>query len=89
MRILTIIATITFIILSGGCSGNYYRITLPEPQINDVYSFPVGVTDRFPDGSPAGGEGMLGLFNLSINPSNVTVSLVPIRQAATTENKGD
>jgi hypothetical protein len=54
-------------------------------QINDEHSFPVGVTDRFPDNSPAGGVGMLGLFNLSIEPSNMTASLAPVRKAALTD----
>jgi len=85
MRIFSTIAIIILIIISGGCSGNYSRLTQPELQIDDGYSFPVGVTDRFPDGSPSGGEGMLGFFNLSVDPVNVTASLEPIRQAALTD----
>jgi len=54
-------------------------------QIDGETSFPVGVTDRFPDNSPAGGVGMLGVFNLSIDPSNVTASLAPVRQATLTD----
>jgi hypothetical protein len=54
-------------------------------QINDEHSFAVGVTDRFPDNSPAGGVGMLGVFNLNIEPSNVTASLAPVRQATLTD----
>ncbi len=85
MKLTSIIATITIIILLGGCSGNHSQITQPEMQIDNEHSFAVGVTDRFSDNSPAGGVGMLGLFNLSIDPSNVTASLAPVRQAALTD----
>ena len=85
MKFISLITTIIVIILLGGCSGNNNQFTQPGMQIDGELTFQVGVTDRFPDNSPAGGVGMLGLFDLSIEPSTVTASLIPIRQAALTD----
>jgi hypothetical protein len=82
MRFSSIIATITFIILAAGCSGNSTQITASEFPITGIHSLPIGVTDLFPDGSPSGGSGQLGLFNITIDPENLYASLEPVRQVA-------
>jgi len=88
MRTLLLTALIALVIVYGGCSGDYDPISITDQHklnTNDSISFPVGVTDRFPDGSPAGGMGMLGVFNLSIDPANVSANLNSLRQTALTD----
>jgi hypothetical protein len=85
MRNLSIFAIIVFTIIFAGCSGENRGITAPELTIDSSHAFGVGVTDTFPDGSPSGGTGMLGLFNLSIDPEYVTASLEPIRESSLTD----
>jgi len=85
MKISAIIVSVIFIILFEGCSLNHNPVTLSQLNINEASTVPVGVTDRFPDGSPAGGAGVLGLFDLRIDPSNPSAELVSIRQPALTD----
>ena len=88
MRTILLTALIALVIVYGGCSGDYDPISLTDQHklnTNDSISFPVSVTDGFPDGSPAGGMGMLGVFNLSIDPANVSADLIPVRQTALTD----
>jgi len=84
--ILTAFVILIFAIFAG-CSGGNSLVTLPGHG-SDTFSsntLPVGVSDRFSDGSPASGMGVLGLFNLSVDPVNATAELASLRQTALTD----
>ena len=77
---------ITFVLLSSmiiGCSSQ----NNPATPSQDVLSGQplVGVSERFPDGSPASGMGALGIFNLSVNADEISAELTPIRQNSLTD----
>ena len=79
---------ITFcLLIATGCSGGTGPVTPsgPDADISVPSSLPVGVTDSFPDGNPAGGIGALGLFTLSVDPGEISADLVPFRQTALTD----
>jgi hypothetical protein len=40
------------------------------------------VSDTFPDGSPSEGFGMMGLYNLSLDPDSLTGELSPLRRSS-------
>jgi hypothetical protein len=48
-------------------------------------TMPVGVIDRFTDGSPASGYGSLGLFTLHLDTSTISAELIPLRSSASTD----
>ena len=88
MRNLTIsILCLILISVLVGCSGSRYNSISPPIDQNtpDIESLPVGVTGRNADGSPAGGMGDLGLFQLSLDKTNVKAELTPLRNSTTTD----
>jgi PKD repeat protein len=88
MKYTVFLGGILIILIAVGCSGNP---TIPGPgDINDLTALktsnlPVGVTEWSEDGSPAGGMGTLGLFNLTIDPQTVSAELTPLRDASLTD----
>ena len=85
----TLIITILLLSLTvfSSCSGsNPASLSIDGNNTVGLYnSIPVGVTDRFPDGSPASGMGALGLFQLSVDPINAAAELTSLRQTALTD----
>ena len=77
MRYIYTAVTVSFVImLCFGCSKGTGTV-LPEEnleKLTTIESLPVGVSEYFPDGTPAGGMGMLGLFQLHINPLKKSAS---------------
>lgn len=45
----------------------------------------VGVSDRFPDGTPASGAGVLGLYSLHLDTSSISAELIPLRETTLTD----
>jgi len=70
-----------------GCSNGNNPLTAPDPLNQDLASkhLPVGISDTFIDGSPAGGIGTLGLFSLIIYPQDNKAELIPLRQSTLTD----
>ncbi len=73
-----------------GCSGSNPASTPVDGNIingitGNFDSMPVGVADRFSDGSPASGMGAMGLFNLYVDSVNGTAELTSLRQTALTD----
>ncbi|MCD6218371.1 PQQ-binding-like beta-propeller repeat protein [bacterium] len=77
-------AIILGLLLVSGCSHGD-NPTTPEANFDSINYLKVGISERFPDGSPASGVGVLGLFNLSIDPSKAAADLVSIRNTALTD----
>jgi len=87
IRLLMYTILISTIGLLIGCSSGG-SITSPSnntPNGTTITSLPIGITDRFSDGSPYAGTGVLGLFNLTINKSELRAELVPLRKQALTD----
>ncbi|MFH1514668.1 MAG: hypothetical protein ABIG42_04325, partial [bacterium] len=75
-------------LLYCGCSSSSDSPVLPNNDSKTITSeilLSVGVSERFPDGTPAGGIGVLGLFNLSVDHANISADLNSIRQASLTD----
>jgi hypothetical protein len=87
--LLTIFMMIFSITLSIGCSGAGKTPTQPSsPSLtgNELFvSLPVWISERNPDGSPMGGMGLLGLFELRLDASKATAELTSLRQGALTD----
>jgi len=80
--IVALFLSFAFVILAG-CSSQTNPAT---PSENGLSGQPlVGVSDRFPDGSPAAGMGALGIFNLFVNSDEISAELTPLRQSALTD----
>ena len=86
MRYYFLLSVITsLIIVLIGCSGGVNPVapgsskTHARTEINLFSELPIGVSERFPDSSPAGGEGLFGLFNLHIDPANTNAELTSLR----------
>ncbi len=71
-------------LLASGCSHGD-NPTTPAANFDSINYLKVGISERFPDGSPASGVGVLGLFNLSIDPSKAAAELVSLRNTALTD----
>ncbi|MBU1024013.1 PKD domain-containing protein, partial [bacterium] len=75
-------------LLFCGCSSSSDSPVLPNDNSKTITSeipLSVGVSERFHDGSPAGGIGVLGLFNLTVDRANISADLNSIRQAKLTD----
>ena len=71
----------------AGCSTGRDNPANPSNNVGLTGStaIPVGVSDYLPDGSPAAGYGMLGFFNLNIDPIKLKADLVSLRNSALTD----
>ena len=75
------------ILLILGCSGGSELVSPLQtkssgmPILDANSRIPVGVSDWLPDGSPAGGEGLMGLFNLHLDPLSIEAELTPLRKS--------
>jgi hypothetical protein len=67
-----------------GCSGSSNPVTQPESpvQVSGYSSLPVAITDMASDGSITGGMGMLGLFELHLNPAELSGELNSLRRGS-------
>jgi len=73
-----IVASLFLLGLLWGCSSNIAKPTEPLNPINQFTgNLAVGVSDRFPDGTPASGYGVLGLFTLDIQLDKLQAELNP------------
>jgi len=83
-RYLFITVGLIFALLIFGCSNTNNPITSSSSSDKKLsYDYlPVGITDCFIDGSIAGGMGTLGLFQLHLNPSNLTGELTSFRESS-------
>lgn len=81
--ILSLIAII-FTVAILGCSNSLNPITQPDSpgKISGYNSLPVAVSDMTPDGKVSGGMGVLGLFEMHINPSDLTGELTSLRKSS-------
>ena len=69
-----------------GCSSSSEKSVSPTmPTSGITGNLPIGVSDRFPDGSPSEGFGVMGLFELTIDALNMRAELTPIRKSALTD----
>ncbi len=80
------LAIFTILVIMG-CSKGGNPVTPQDSHtgISEFSSLPVGVTSWFDAGSPASGAGALGLFNLSVNPDEISAELTSVRQTALTD----
>lgn len=86
MRFLTLITWISVLLITfASCSSQHDNPV--ENQSADMYirNVPVGVSDFNPDGTPHSGMGALGLFDLRIDPVNVSVELSSLRTGTLTD----
>jgi hypothetical protein len=85
-NLISMIVTI-FALSILGCSGSGNPIASSDRSPGDLSynSPPVAVTDYFTDGSVAGGMGSLGLFQLHVDPINLTGELTSLRRSALTD----
>jgi hypothetical protein len=94
MRTLLILSFMVLgILMVWGCSGSE-SLTTPPDQIkitgnqsfpngmNDNQPLPIGISDRFSDGSIAGGQGVLGIFSVHIDTGSLTGEMIPLRQTS-------
>jgi len=78
-----IVASLFLLGLLWGCSSNIAKPTEPLNPINQFTgNLAVGVSDRFPDGTPSGGFGVMGLFTLDIRADELRAELNPIRSSS-------
>ena len=87
MRTTTFFLCISVITILSGCSGRGGAVVPSNDTGNPLaYSnLPAGVTDYFANGTPSGGMGALGVFQLEINPSDNSAELISLRQSALTD----
>jgi hypothetical protein len=76
-----------FLLISAGCSGGKSTPLTPPSQgeMLSLENVKVGVTDLLPDGTPSGGMGALGVFDLQIDPVELTAELTSLRKTALTD----
>ncbi len=67
----------------AGCSSQTNPVT-PDDSVLSGQPL-VGVSDRFPDDSPASGTGALGVFNLHVNADEISAELTPLRKNSLTD----
>lgn len=73
---------IVLLVLLTSCSSSpKTNIITPSGEYNTDQP-QVGVSDRFPDGSPASGIGSLGIFSLSLNADEITAELTSLRESS-------
>ena len=89
-NLLTVVVVgLVFLSLFGGCSNRQSPLIPSGAEQNSFIeldrTLPVGVSDRSPDGSPAAGEGLMGLFNLHIDPVSGSAELTSLREGASTD----
>jgi hypothetical protein len=79
--------TIALSLLVCGCSSNSSdSFQNPvTPAFSKSESMPVGVCDRFSDGSPAAGFGVMGIYNLELNSEQMSAELTSLRTGALTD----
>ena len=80
---------VSLVLLTSCSSGSGSPIASPT-EINQTGNMPVGqpqvgVSERFPDGTPASGMGALGIFSLSVNADEISAELTPLRQNSLTD----
>ena len=82
-KLILISLIFSLLMFFAGCSSK----ANPATPSNDTYSgqLPVGVSDRFPDNSPASGFGALGIFNLNISANETEAELTPLRESLLTD----
>lgn len=86
MRCIFFIAILLSLLVCGCSSSSNNSLQNPvTPALCKSESMPVGVSDRFPDGSPASGFGVMGIYNLTLNPENMTAELTSLRTGALTD----
>jgi len=84
MRNLMLLMILNLFIIS--CSSSAIKPTEPmNPVAQFTGNIPVGVSDRFPDGTPSGGFGVMGLFTLDISADELRAELNPIRSLSLTD----
>jgi PKD repeat protein len=76
-------AAIAMIVAIGilGCSSQDRSPLFPSNNSNPGI-FNLAVSDYFPDGTPAGGAGILGLFEVHVDKITDTAEIVPIRASS-------
>jgi len=91
MRYLVFLTMVIIAILFvSGCSGSNPTLAPVGENSSSVMqgelaSLPAGVSDYFPDGSPAAGQGALGLFSMHIDSINLSGEMVSLRQTSLTD----
>ena len=75
---LTFLTFIIVILISQGCSNAHEPVSASN-KISNIAQLPVGVSEWNPNGYPAGGMGVLGLFNLHVDSSQATAELSSLR----------
>jgi hypothetical protein len=86
-KIILLFFTIVVFHVFIGCSSQNIPIA-PESAPNNtlnVESMPVGVSEFSTDGAPLAGQGMIGLFNLHIDPLIATADISSLREGALTD----
>ncbi|MBU1024353.1 PQQ-binding-like beta-propeller repeat protein, partial [bacterium] len=80
-------ALVLMTIIIGGCSeGTIDSSDSPVlPNDSRISFLPVGVSDLNPDGTPSAGMGMLGLFEMHLDPAEIKAELVSMRDSALTD----
>jgi hypothetical protein len=91
MRTILLSGALLIFLVVIGCSGGTSLVTPSGNGTSGIEIKPltgslgVGVADYLPDGSPASGMGLMGLYTLAIDPVNSTAELTPIRNGALTD----
>ena len=65
----------------NGCSGNSSSPLNPSATSTGIEDarLPVGVSERFPDGTPAAGYGFLGLYTIKVDPLSLKGDISSLR----------
>lgn len=87
MRTIFFLLCISVFAILSGCSGESGAV-VPSNDTDNPLAYtglPAGVTDYFTDGTPSAGMGALGMFQLEINPSDISAGLSSLRQSALTD----
>lgn len=85
MRYPTCFFLLLLLAVSINCSSVINPTQPSNPDSHSNNQICVGVSDRFPDGTPAGGFGVMGIFTLDINSANLSVELIPVRSSNLTD----
>jgi hypothetical protein len=80
-RIHLLILIILALIITG-CSSASLNPSIPS---NNTSQLTVAVSDLSPDGTPLGGVGTLGLFQVTVDTMNLKAELAPIRTLASAD----
>ncbi len=85
MRSLLSLIMLLTLIVTGCSSVKSNPIQSDNGNVIINCNLPVGISSRFPDGSPSEGFGVMGLFTLDINPVESTAELNPVRKTTLTD----